>query len=76
MGHLTGERMGIDELILEGNELAEISDKTELEDKYDIWCSKVRRYMKENNFSDTEQQEAKVNMVECVQTFAWRLMIL
>lgn len=54
--------MGINELILEGSVLAEISNKTELENKFDIWCSKVRVYMKENDFSDAEQEEVKVKM--------------
>lgn len=54
--------MGINELILEGSALEEISNKTELEDKFDIWCSKIRVYMKENDFSDAEQEEAKVKM--------------
>lgn len=54
--------MGIGELILEGKILEEISDKTKLENKYNIWCSKLRVYMKENDFSDKELQEAKVKM--------------
>lgn len=54
--------MGISELILEGKALAEILNKTELENKYNIWCSKLRRYIKENDFSDRELEEAKVKM--------------
>lgn len=54
--------MGTEELILEGKALTEISDKAELEEKYNVWRRQVRLYMKENDFSDKEQEEVKVYM--------------
>lgn len=54
--------MEINELILEGKALTELFDGAELKNKYSMWCSKIRAYMKENDFPDKEQNEVKVKM--------------
>lgn len=54
--------MEINELILEGKALKNLSDGSELKDKYDAWCSKLRLYMQEDAFSDRDREEIKVKM--------------
>lgn len=54
--------MRIDGLIVEGKALSGLSNKTELKNKYDIWCSKVRMFMKEGDFTEKERDEIKVKM--------------
>lgn len=54
--------MEISELILEGKALVGISNRTELQNKYNIWCSKLKIYMEENGFSDRDREEIKVKM--------------
>lgn len=54
--------MGIDELILEGKSLIQLSNEKELQSEYGRWQGKIRVYMKEAGFSDKEQEEIKVKM--------------
>lgn len=42
--------------------MAGISEKKELQCKYDLWCSKVRASVKETGFSNKAQEEIKVKM--------------
>ena len=54
--------MEIIDLILEGKNLAGISEKKELQCKYDLWCSKVKASLKDADFSNRIQEEIKVKM--------------
>lgn len=54
--------MEIKDLILEGKSLTSISDKKELQNKYDLWCGKVRASMEEAGFINKIQEEIKVKM--------------
>lgn len=54
--------MGINALILEGKELKEVSGNKELQNKYKLWCSKVRIYMKKAGFTEQEQEIVSVKM--------------
>lgn len=54
--------MEISELFTEGKALEKISDIAEQIYKYNMWCSKIRTYMKEKDFPDKEQEEVKVKM--------------
>ena len=54
--------MGIDDIIVEGKELKEVFDKKELQSKYNLWCRKVRICMKEEGFTEQEQEKVNVKM--------------
>lgn len=54
--------MGIIDLIGAGKELNEIAEKKELQNKYTLWCSKVRIYMKKAGFTQQEQERTNVKM--------------
>lgn len=54
--------MEIIDLILEGKNLAGISEKKELQCKYNLWCSKVKASLKDADFSNRIQEEIKVKM--------------
>ena len=54
--------MEIIDLILEGKNLAGISEKKELQCKYDLWCSKVKASLKDADFSNRIQEEIKIKM--------------
>ncbi len=49
-------------MILEGKNLAVISEKHELQCKYDLWCSKVRTSIETAGFTNSIQKEIKVKM--------------
>lgn len=54
--------MEINTLILEGKRLEEVCDKQNLQEKYRLWCSKVKAYMKEADFDERLTEEIKVKM--------------
>lgn len=54
--------MGIESLILEGKELKTYSDGEKLQSEYRRWCSKVKIYMKEAEFTKEEQEAISVKM--------------
>ncbi len=54
--------MGINDLISEGKELRKISDRQELQNRYKLWCGKVRICMKEIGVSEKEQDIVSVKM--------------
>ena len=54
--------MGIDDIIVEGKELKEVFDKKELQSKYNLCCRKVRICMKEEGFTEQEQEKVNVKM--------------
>lgn len=54
--------MGINALISEGKELRKISDRQELQNRYKLWCGKVRICMKEIGVSEKEQDIVSVKM--------------
>lgn len=54
--------MRIDDLIVEGKRLEETLTAKNIQNEYDAWCGKVRRYMKEAGFTDKEQSAANVKM--------------
>ncbi len=54
--------MEIRDLILEGKSLAGISEKEELQCKYDLWCSKVKASVRKAGFCNKNQEEIKIKM--------------
>ena len=54
--------MGIHAIIAEGKEFQEVRDKEELQNKYNLWCGKVRIYMKEAGFTEQDQEKINVKM--------------
>lgn len=54
--------MRIDDIIVEGNELKGVFDKKELQSKYNLWCRKVRIYMKKEGFTEQDQEAVNVKM--------------
>ena len=54
--------MEIDNIIAEGKELQEIFDKEDLQSKYNLWCGKVRVYMKKAGLAEREQEKVNVKM--------------
>ncbi len=54
--------MEIDDIIVEGKELKEVFDKKQLQSKYDLWCRRVKIYMKKAGFSEQEQEKVNVKM--------------
>ena len=72
--------MEIIDLILEGKNLAGISEKKELQCKYDLWCSKVKASLKDADFSNRIQEEIKIKMHymenEYSEIIQWKRMCL
>ncbi len=56
--------MGIDDIIAEGKELKGVLDKKELLEKYNLWCVKVRIYMKKTGFAEQDKVNVKMHYVE------------
>ena len=54
--------MEINTLILEGKSLEDVCDKQALQEKYRLWCSNVKAYMKEADFDEQLTEEIKVKM--------------
>lgn len=54
--------MEIKDLILQGKNLADISEKEKLQRRYDLWCSRVRISMEKAGFVNRVQEEIKVKM--------------
>lgn len=62
MGAWKGNDMEINTLVLEGKKLEEVNDKQNLQEKYKLWCSKVKTYMKEADFDKRVTEKIKVKM--------------
>ncbi len=54
--------MDIDDLIAEGEELKKVFEKEKLQSRYNLWCRKVRIYMKKEGFTQQEKEKVNVKM--------------
>ena len=54
--------MKMKKLIEKGWEIKEIADHVSLQQEYDNWCCEIKKYLKQEGFSEEIQQEMQIKM--------------
>ena len=54
--------MKMKKLIEKGWEIKEIADRVSLQQEYDNWCCEIKKYLKQEGFSEEIQQEMQIKM--------------